>query len=278
MPYDENCIDNCVADVECDVVDNCAVEVNDTAIENNSNDYIDSTKEEDKEDYNNKNYKTILIVDFNIIMYPCIKLYMDALNDKENPEVIWQLLENNRGLTDEFLKYDANTYRKLVKFIQLAKESNNAKVYNAKNYTFITDRLMLKDVLLNDSDKDIKYDIINISYDHKLFNNPSSVERMSSFNSFSNDETLGYLFTNDKINNLFWIKAPNSPGVNLEFAGSFKDKIKFNSESCTVAFKDPDKLLDNCNISEIYLVYSPYTVPYKFKHLFDLIVDLFVNT
>ena len=58
----------------------------------------------------------ILSIDFDTIMFPCIKLYNDYCMGNANDTQIWNQLEFERDIS-QYLKYDANAYHNIVKLI-----------------------------------------------------------------------------------------------------------------------------------------------------------------
>lgn len=65
--------------------------------------------------------KKILSIDFDIIMYPCIKMYNDKVSGNANPTQLWQGLEHDFNIAN-ILSYDWN----LVKYIaQLIKKNKS---------------------------------------------------------------------------------------------------------------------------------------------------------
>lgn len=58
----------------------------------------------------------ILSIDFDAIMFPCIKLYNDYCTGNENSTQIWNRIDFERDI-QQYLKYDANVYQDIVKFI-----------------------------------------------------------------------------------------------------------------------------------------------------------------
>ena len=58
----------------------------------------------------------ILSVDFDYIMYPCIKLYNSHVSGAENQTVTWEHLEQLLEI-DKYLCYDADALKRITQLI-----------------------------------------------------------------------------------------------------------------------------------------------------------------
>lgn len=202
--------------------------------------------------------KKILSIDFDYIMYPCIKLYNEKCAGNGNPTEIWNILEHDLEINN-FLSYDAKALLSIAKLIKYVKDNFNAIIIPIQEHQEIVDDLLTKDY--NNS----TYDLINIDYHHDIFYRKSDITQARNFNKYNCSNWVGYLFISDKINSYSWIKAPNSD----LYTKAIKD-IDYTILSRSDI--DDYSLFDN--IDTVYICFSPQWVPYKYKHLYDMIIEL----
>ncbi len=212
--------------------------------------------------------KYILSIDFDYIMFPCINLYNDMSAGEENPTVIWENIERARGIDDKFLSYDPKTYNAIVKLVKLAKErSKDVKLIPIDNHQDLVTELKKKEDY-NDS----TYNIINVDFHHDLLYRPGDRTKIVNFDKYNCSNWAGYLMIKDKIDHYTWVKAPNSALYDHGLDGKYD--IKFAIESNRY-LDNPKAIISDYPFDEIYLCFSPQWVPYKYRHLYDLIVELF---
>ena len=220
--------------------------------------------------------KRLLSIDFDIIMAPCIKLYNDMSNGGENPTVTWNAIEFERGVDEKFLMYDANTYKTLVKLVKMVMDFN---IFC--NVVPVTAHHEIIDNLKKSLDYDeTTYDLINIDYHHDIMYRPQDRNTIKNFDKYNCSNWVGYLMLKDKIDKYTWVKAGNSLAYDHRLDG--KTPLDFDVQSLRYiedGIKYPNSLrpdqISPINISTIYLCLSPQWVPYKYHHLYDLIVELF---
>ena len=219
------------------------------------------------------NVKNILTIDFNIIMYPCIKLYRDiSSNENENPSVIWNTIENYRGVSKEFLQYDARTYNKLVKFVQLAmQQDKEVELINPIKQDKIPQILSV--LYPEELGENYRYNIMNIDFFHDLLSTSKDRNNITRFNKYDSNSWAGYLMLKDKINNYIWVKAPNSDGFNMTWN---KDDIKFYSESVVYYLDYPENIIADYPFDKVFISFPENYVPNQYKHLFNLFFELFL--
>ena len=223
----------------------------------------------------------ILSIDFDYIMFPCIRLYNDICEGAENPSITWNSIKYNRGVEDNFLSYDANTYTTIVKLIKaiVDKDNNIDKIAIVEHQNIID---ILNKYEFNESnqpdnkDKELsfKYDLLNIDFHHDVLYRAQDRTAIKNFNKYNCSNWVGYLFIKDKIDKYTWIKAANSDMYDNRLNGTYD--IKVNYESIRL-ISDPKKFIEEqeTKFDKIFLCFSPQWVPYQYKHLYDLIVDLF---
>jgi len=207
-----------------------------------------------------QSHPNLLSIDFNFIMWPCIKLYHDLTNEKEGSVINWSFIEQVRGLDKCFLQYDAKSYCKIVKLIQKYTEQG-AKLYKTDKHSQCVNYF---------TDENIKYNLYNIDFYHDIMINQKDRNNIMKFNKYDSSNWVGYLLLKDKINSYTWIRFPNSISYDTRLNGIYD--IRFNEEFLT-------NMITNNTIPEsidtIVINFPSHQVPYEYKHLYDLIFDLF---
>ena len=223
----------------------------------------------------------ILSIDFDYIMFPCIRLYNDICEGIENPSITWSNIKYNRGVEDNFLTYDANAYTTIVKLIKAIVDKDNnidkIAIVEHQNIIDILNKYEFNERNQPDNkDKELsfKYDLLNIDFHHDVLYRAQDRTAIKNFNKYNCSNWVGYLFIKDKIDKYTWIKAANSDMYDNRLSGTYD--IKINYESIRL-LSDPKKFIEEqeTKFDKIFLCFSPQWVPYQYKHLYDLIVDLF---
>ena len=204
--------------------------------------------------------KTILTIDFDIIMYPCLQIYNDLVGGDVNPTANWEFLKRERGL-EPFIKYDANVL-KMIGTIIKHHRNKGSKFIVCEEHQQVVDYLKLSGTYDEDN-----FNIINIDFHHDIWYRPEDKNVLINFDDYNCSNWLGYLLLKDKIETMSWYAAYNSTNF---FDNSYQQEMPLSKFRL-------DELSDIYNqdcIDEIYFVLSPQWVPYEFHHLFDLIIDL----
>lgn len=203
----------------------------------------------------------ILSIDFDIIMYPCIKLYNDKVGGDCNPTELWQMLEQQYELQN-FVNYDAKYLLKLAEVIKTAVD-NGAKLVPITEHQEIVDYLVKTETYEED-----KYDVVNIDFHHDIWYREEDKNSILSFDQYNCSNWLGYLFLKEKTNSIKWACAGNSGG----FPTYTKDDEMVNIIDERVRLLEwNDKVND---VDYVFLCLSPQWVPYKFHHLYQLLIKL----
>ena len=192
----------------------------------------------------------ILCINFNIVMYNCIKLYADKVNINENPKLIWDYL-NDVYEMDKHTSIDARILSSLIALIKKNKSAKFAPI--------ISPRAIVEEMKDNSN-----IDITNISFFHDLVNTKEEIEDWDKDN-YTDLNWLGYLIYKNKVENCTWVKAPNS----FPCENNIVDDVKI------LNIYDIDKLGNDYDI--IYFNLSPHFVPYKYEYIFRLFCDFFSN-
>ena len=198
----------------------------------------------------------ILSIDFDAIMFPCIRLYNEHCYGNENATTIWRQLEFECDI-QQYLSYDANVYKSIGQVI-FRNIKNGAKLIPIEEHQMLVDHLKKRDFL------DLQFDITNIDYHHDIAYHRNSFVEME-FGNYSCADWAGYLLTLDPENTLTWIRCPGS--------SPYDENIKEFSNTITIKRIDEIANLDD-DYDLIYFCLSPQWVPYIYHHLYDLIIDL----
>lgn len=198
----------------------------------------------------------ILSIDFDAIMFPCIRLYNEYCYGNENATTIWRQLEFDRDI-NQYLSYDANVYKSIGKII-FKNLKNGAKLIPIQEHQMLVDHLKKYDLL------DLQFDITNIDYHHDIAYNRNSFVEME-FDNYTCADWAGYLMTLNPETTLTWVRCPGSSPYN-------EDIKEFTN---TITIKRIDEIVDlDDDYDLIYFCLSPQWVPYVYHHLYDLLIDL----
>lgn len=198
----------------------------------------------------------ILSIDFDAIMFPCIRLYNEYCYGNENATTIWRQLEFDRDI-NQYLSYDANVYKNIGKII-FKNIKNGAKLIPIQEHQMLVDHLKKYDLL------DLQFDITNIDYHHDIAYNRNSFVEME-FDNYTCADWAGYLMTLNPETTLTWVRCPGSSPYN-------EDIKEFTN---TITIKRIDEIVDlDDDYDLIYFCLSPQWVPYVYHHLYDLLIDL----
>lgn len=198
----------------------------------------------------------ILSIDFDAIMFPCIRLYNEYCYGNENATTIWRQLEFDRDI-NQYLSYDANVYKNIGKII-FKNIKNGAKLIPIQEHQMLVDHLKKYDLL------DLQFDITNIDYHHDIAYNRNSFVEME-FDNYTCADWAGYLMTLNPETTLTWVRCPSSSPYN-------EDIKEFTN---TITIKRIDEIVDlDDDYDLIYFCLSPQWVPYVYHHLYDLLIDL----
>lgn len=193
----------------------------------------------------------ILSVDFNIVMHNYIKLYADKVDIKENPTLIWEMLENEMEIK-QHLGIDAKVLKKIVALF---------KLNHCTHFYFLDNQ---KDIVNDINNLKKEYDEIeltNIDFFHDLIYTNEDIINWKK-DKYDDSNWLGYLLYKDEIDKCQWIKMPNSYRCN----NNVEDDVEIINFS-------------NININDfsdfdiIYFSFSPCYVPYEYKYIYDIICD-----
>lgn len=196
----------------------------------------------------------ILSVDFDIIMYPCIKLYNAEVGGNCNPTELWRYLEREKEI-EPFVNYDANYLLKLAKVMRAAVRQG-AKLVPIQEHQEIVDFLRKQDAFAAST-----YNLWNIDFHHDIWYRDEDPAQITSFNKYNCANWVGYLALNRKLNSYSWICAGNSEGqLNEEQRNILTNKIRLS-----------DFELGDTKFDYVFFCLSPQWVPYKFHHLYHLL-------
>jgi hypothetical protein len=205
------------------------------------------------------NTKKILSIDFDIIMYPCIKLYNSKSSGDANSTQLWEFLEHEINI-NSFLKYDAQTLKDIA-LLMKRNIQKGAKLYAIQEHQQVVDKLK-KMVDYNET----KFDITNIDFHHDIWYGPQDITDAKDFDKWACNNWLGYLYSKEKTTNIHWIKGPNSEKMREE------ENNIINQISGVRNIINQD---DDYDI--VFFCLSPQWVPYQYHHLYYLIIELITN-
>ena len=210
--------------------------------------------------------KTIVTIDFDYIMFPCIKLYNDMCGGDANPTECWMRIEAERKISNH-ISYDAKALYSIAAIMKTILSRNK----DCKFITVNEHQELIKEVVDKETDEDIEYDVVNIDFHHDVYYRPDDPINMSYFTDYNCSNWLGYIFYTDRLNSYTWISAPNSDPLDKNvFEDELRDKITIKS---SFGLKDYIKEVSDPEYKVDYLVFclSPQWVPYRYHHIFNLL-------
>lgn len=204
--------------------------------------------------------KKILSIDFDIICYPCIRLYNHMVHGAESPVVTWNSLNESIDIQNA-LSYDSNTLLDIAKLIRKNVQSG-AKLRLIEEHQHLVDALKL-----DENYSDTTYDIYNIDFHHDLWYHKEDLTNMVDFDDYTCANWLGYLLLKGKTNSVHWLKAPNS-----DMPTPFISEDPFTS---ILKIRDFDKIEEE--FDEIYFCFSPQWTPHQYRVFYKLIAATLGN-
>jgi hypothetical protein len=200
----------------------------------------------------------ILSIDFDIVMYPCIKLYNDEVGGKENATVIWSQLDFERNIS-QHLHYDANTLSNILDVMMRS-------ICAGAQFVPITSHEEIVTYLEQNLEiaKDNTLDVVNIDFHHDILYREEEIVHTKFFGMSSCANWVAYLSTNNYLKSIEWIKAPNS-----DFYAFFNTESDVVKNKLTVSSLYTLPTMDT-DFDYVFFCLSPQWVPYQFHHLYDL--------
>lgn len=187
--------------------------------------------------------KTLMTIDFDIIMGPCILFYNHLV-----PSSKWQDL-NCYEVTNAF-HADYGIYFKLTSYL-----CSLIKKLKAEQIVFVTKHEQVIDFI----DKDTKYNIINIDSHHDL----GYGENAKKDHELNCANWVKHMMNNDQCFSYMWLRGPDSDTKGGE---DFTDITHL----CTDIVLNMDTNLDILPTPDLLcIVISPEWVPPKFLYLLD---------
>jgi len=186
----------------------------------------------------------VLSIDFDIIMAPCINLYNNMSGEGENAQVNWEKIFYERQL-EKFLCYDSKILTDLFKLLKQQKCEFKFIDSHADIVPFINGPC----------------DLTNIDFHHDIWYNKESTERYAD-EEYTCANWVGYLGYKKLLNTYYWIKAGNSQ----PFQGNFE--VPWEKDNT-------DRIPYLGLFDKVIICFSPNWVPYKYRHLYDLIKVVF---
>lgn len=201
----------------------------------------------------------VLSIDFDQIMQPCIKLYNDLSGCETNATKNWKRIERERSI-DKFLNQDANA---LILIAKIIKEN----IKNGASFSAIQDHQEIAKDLNNIKDK---IDLTNIDFHHDIMQRQDEDAAIKLYDEDDCDcsNWVGQMYIKDKLNSYTWVRAPQSDDFDFKTSIVAEMEKIYNQMSLYQLNEIP------CDFDRVYFCLSPQWIPYKFEHLYNLIVEL----
>ena len=196
----------------------------------------------------------ILVMDMDIIMTPCIKLYNHMTDgDKVSPTEFWNTV-NKAIEMEKYLSYDADILHTLHRIILNNPQAHVVPVdYSAD---------VVRDMHMLTSYDEEQFDIVHIGWHHNASIKHEDLSQVIRHSKFKNSNWLGFLLEKDKVKSCQWFKSFNAPNIPLN-----QDKFE-KIEIFPLREYDEAELYDI-----IYIVSSPQWVPYQYQHFVKFLTD-----
>lgn len=203
----------------------------------------------------------ILAVNFNVIMTPCIRLYDSLVDIKENPTILWDSFKNELEI-DNHISYDASILELIANFLRDILNRDKIPLVcptSTEDYIRFINGWLPAD--------DTKLDIVNLDYTSGLIpTNSPEFQEVSDFDKYNSRNWMTYLFSKDMVNSYEWYRCVNSKIIPPE---------DVNFEYKQSPLKSVMSIISNTDkFDYVLFCFDEHWVPYKYKHLYDLIVSL----
>lgn len=207
----------------------------------------------------------ILSIDFDYIMWPCIKLYNDMCAGDQTPGETWDRIEFERRINNH-ISYDAKTLKTITSIIKNALKNNECKFHSIKEH-----QELIKEMDVEDSDDE--YSVTNVDFHHDVYYHDDDIAKMAYFDGCTCANWVGYIYFTGKLDSYTWIEAPNSDKLPSNMDDDLSDRI--HVETSTGLYDLEKKLKDKeISFDHVVLCLSPQWVPYRYHHIFEMICDL----
>ena len=214
----------------------------------------------------------ILTIDFDYIMFPCIKLYNDLCGGDANPTEVWDIIEHERRINNH-ISYDANALQCIAKILKGCLAVDGCKLHTVTEH-----QELIKEVGITTDEDNIEYNITNIDFHHDIYYRPEDVATLSYFNDYNCSNWLGYINYIGKLKSYTWYQAPTSDPIMLD---RYDDEL---SEKITIKLgKRLNEFMESClnkdiTFDHVVFCLSPQWVPYRYHHLFYMLSDIFTES
>jgi hypothetical protein len=218
----------------------------------------------------------ILSIDFDYIMFPCISLYNDIVGGDANPTQLWIQMEYERKLKD-FLSYDANAYDTIMQLC-VKNISNKATIVPITSHEEIITFLEKHCSVEMEQEENF---VDNVDFHHDVLYNKDDFNSIYNFGDKSCANWGGYLLCKGMVQNYTWYDTPHSAPFALNHLFTQEEidthppvqelKTLFDNKYTVKHIGELSSIQDDYDI--VFLCLSPQWVPYKYHHLYDLIIN-----
>ncbi len=199
----------------------------------------------------------ILCIDMNIIMSPCIRLYMDRVAKHENPQIVWQQLEKSMGI-GAHISYDAGILITLAKIIKANRSARLVMTEHQMENIAIIEELLEEERAKVADPPAVSIQMTNIDFFSDL-GDPEERSRFE-FGVYDDDSWFGYLFHKYPEYEYIWVKASESCISGPEIYG---ERLKM------IPVSKAERIASD--VDAIILSHSGQFVPYCYRHLGELL-------
>ena len=209
--------------------------------------------------------QSLLSIDFDYIMNPCINLYNQYSHGDGNPTIIWERLFQDLDLKDH-LSYDAKALKDISMIM------TRSVLGGAKFVAIDSNEKIVDDLKKSKDYEESIYDIINIDFHHDIIYNRDDLADIFNRGDYTCANWAMYLMVNDKINVYTWVKAPNSKLFDESIIKDALNENYLDKHVNILRQRDIKKIY--IPFDKVYLCKSEQWVPYQYIHLYDTLCSM----
>lgn len=208
--------------------------------------------------------KTILTIDCDFFMQPCIQLYNDLITEKVNRDILWERIFKDLDC-ERFMSHNEENLQFMLKCI----EGLECPIYIGLDHHSIL--RAMQNMHRNDPTFTGPFDIINIDHHHDICYTTTQLDQLFRMNYVTCGDWVGFIKMHNLLGTYYWVANPNSRPYDPNFKiFSSLENIKFvllPKEN----FECNPKNVDMCYISSSLEFIPPTQLGVYFRFLRKII-------
>lgn len=195
----------------------------------------------------------ILIINFDVVMKDCIRLYQAYIDALGNALISWERLEHDLGL-EKFLCVSQDSLFAVIKAIKFLKTTGTP-------IRFLNDPCQIPALLNHDE----SIDLTNIGFFHGIYDGGGAGVR--DFEEYDIKTWVGYMAFHQNLSSYTWGRLPTSP----DFADAENFGVNFTIQSYREAFDS----IEAVHYDQCIVCFSERYIPYRFHFIWEMIKIMF---